>query len=149
MDIKTAFADPRREVEGVWFPYKDGAEVKLAAMGNPRFTRELDDLLGPTGRRKLMDGRATFAKQTESMCLAMARGLVLDWKGFTNGGEPFPHSEDNAYNLLLNHRQFFTDMLELADQEAAFRRTDIESAAGNLPDSSDGTSATSRRKSGG
>lgn len=147
MDIQTAFADPRREVEGVWFDYKDGAQIKLAAMGNNRFTKELDDLLGPTGRRKLADGRATFAKQTESMCRALARGVLLDWRGFTNGGEPFEYSEENAYKLLLNHKQFFQDIVELADQEAAFRREDVESAAGNSSSASDGTSATSRKKS--
>jgi len=130
MDIDTAFTDPAAEEEGVWVKYRDGSEVKVARVGNPKFQRRLDAKMRPH-RRKEQAGTMDVDVQNRILCECMSETILLDWKGFTRKGKPVAYSPDAATELLLRSMDFRNDMTDLAASEEHFRTEELEEDAKN------------------
>jgi hypothetical protein len=147
MDIKTSFADPKNEVQGVWMDYRDGSRVKLARLGNPAFQKLFDKM-----RRPYLDmirrDKMPPERETHILCQCYARTLLLDWEGFEDGGKPLPYSEDAAERLLVAHMDFRNDVTRLAAEEEFFKRQTVEDSEKNSSKRSAGNSNTGSGASG-
>lgn len=130
MDIETLERDAARMAEGSWFAYRDGARVRVAAIGGAPFQACYAELMGPYRRQREL-GLLDEAVEQDLLCRAMARHILLDWEGFAKGGAALPYSEEEAYRLLKRSLLFRDDIAALARDEALFRSRDEERAEKN------------------
>ena len=90
-DVKKEFGtDSNKEVKGVWHDdFGDGLEVKIARIGNPIYQKTFNDISKP--HRKAIR-RGTLKDETAEKLLikAMAKAIVLDWKGLSENGSEVP-----------------------------------------------------------
>jgi hypothetical protein len=125
MDIKKAFGiDKDGANNGKWFDMPEGARVKVAKLGNPRFVAEVQRLQKPhiTLLRSNLD---TSDLVNEITIKAMARTIVLDWEGFELDGEEFPYSVENAENLLENFQPFKEFVSKISADDASYPLVDL------------------------
>lgn len=147
MDFDKDFASPDLEINGVWVQYEhngepvEGAQVKIARLGNPEWQKKHDKLMQPY-RRMERDGRMPASKQTDILCRSYIGTVLLDWSGFTKKGKTFKFSEENAYKMLRERMDFRNSVTTLAAREENFRQELEDDAAKNSGTSFDGASTT-------
>jgi hypothetical protein len=122
VDIGEILTDDNKVDGGVWVPYR-GAKVKIASWASKKYKRLKDTLEKPYERQRRLGIKndETDRIETDILCRAMARHIVLDWQDFTSKGQPLPYSEAAAYDLLMRSMSFRNDMAVLAADEAAYR----------------------------
>lgn len=134
MDIDNAFTDPEIEREGIWVDYRDGSKVKVARIGNPNFTRIYDAKLKPH-RRKQRAGSMETELETRILCEVVAKTVLLDWKGFTQGkGEDkkeYKYTEKRAFDMLSKSIDFRNEIVDLAAAEETFHQDDQKDSEKN------------------
>lgn len=96
MELKRYETDETLAQKGVWIEI-DGAEFLIASNNNPNHKRKLN-------RERKKRNAHRLSKDLDAMtdlAIEAAIGtILLDWRGVTNQGEPFPYSEENARKLL-------------------------------------------------
>lgn len=139
-DIKKEFGtDTQKEIEGVWIDdFGEGLKIKIARIGNPEYQKLFNRISKP--HRKAIR-RGTLKDETAEKLLiqAMAKGIVLDWKGLSEDGVEIPYSYENALRLLTDYKDFREQVTEVATEIEAFRTEDEEEAEKNFEMSSNGT----------
>lgn len=130
MDIfKNFTSDAALEVEGRWVHISRDAEVLVARSGNDRFAKKMKELV-QKNNLDLSDESEENVKLLEELIIeAMSEAILLDWKGMTRGGEPFPYSKAHAVEVL-RLKDFRKKINEIADNAAAYRAKE-EKAQGN------------------
>lgn len=121
------------EVAGVWVPYAAGIEVKIARLGNPKYEAYLRKLSAPH-TRQLRDGELDNTVAEELTKRAMARHILLDWRGMEDDdGNEMVYSEQLAFEVLSNpeYRDFYRDIMEMANKRATFKEQEHVEAAKN------------------
>ena len=102
MDIRKEFAtDVKKELEGVWIDDLAGdCKFLIARIGNSKYTQYLNELMRP--HRRAMR-RGLFSDEAQDLVLikAMARTILLDWKGLTEGDVEVLYTEETAIFLLI------------------------------------------------
>lgn len=99
-DISKLETNKDLEENGVWMPIGEGAEVKVARIGNEKYLSLL--------RKKVKANRAVLeneddlaAKMSEKVAIEVyARTILLDWKGIAANGVPLEVNVANAEKLL-------------------------------------------------
>lgn len=129
------------DTEGVWFEWVDpftgahdpNARVKVASERSPAYSEAVRKLTNEQVERMASGRRRTRGKglgegMQRAQRQAVADHLVLDWQGWTEGGEPLPCTPENKRRLceIDAFREF---VLDCANDYAAF---DTE-ALGNSP----------------
>ena len=118
------------EVEGVWVPYMYGAdgkpelEVKLRALGNPRYTERLTKSL----RRFRGADKETLAVKD-----AVAHEVVADVRGLTDEDDaPVAYSGEAFFKIFCDpmYGAFYTWVLNTAGSLRS-QIEEMENAAGN------------------
>jgi len=146
MDFEKAFAvDKKLVLEGRWFPVGEGAECKIARTGNSRYRELLRSKLGvyeQSLQKRLLDDTTGDAVLIE----IMAKTILLDWKGFTNKGEEYPYSVENAIEQMAEHEDFRDFVAKNADNMQAYRKHASDTDRGNLPTESDGSLSGEKKK---
>jgi len=126
------------EEEGVWVNLTKTIEVKVAALGNRKHTNLLTKLQKAQG--KTLENDADLREDIHVQ--AMAKTVLLDWKGITDkDGKPLKYSYENAYKLLSDEKmyRFKKDILFLSQEAETFKAQEEEADAKNSKKSSDGS----------
>ena len=119
--------------DGVWVPYRDGVEFLIARAGNKNFRKVAQHLYKKNARILDRNDEAAADKLTEIIIEAMAKGILLNWKGSpVFGGEALPYSMDNARKILGHER--FKDWVEAQSKdEEQYAAVQEEEDGENLP----------------
>src|SRR5690606_17282659 len=96
--------DTKKEIEGVWVPYRDtGVELKIASLNNPEYERMSRSLTSKFRRTRGREQARSLTswEQLRLIIPAVARFILLDWKNLEDEGEdgkvvPIPYSEKKA-----------------------------------------------------
>ena len=116
MDLRKAFAtDTEAEIKGVPFEYGDSTFI-LARKFNPTH-RKLFSKLWKANRRVVEgEGDAAEKRADEIMCEVMSKTILLGWKNVQVDGKDLPYSQQAAYDLLLEMRDF-REVIDTASAE--------------------------------
>lgn len=98
MDILTLAKDPNLANGGVWHNLDETTRIKVAKLNNPRFLEAVRARIEEAKTNGV--GELTEDEKERITLEAMAEGVLVDWEGFTLGGEEYPYSYENALKLL-------------------------------------------------
>jgi hypothetical protein len=104
--------------DGVWVSYVGDVEFLIARAGNKQYRKVAQALYKKNAR--ILDGanEAATEKLTEIVVEAMARGILLGWRGNVQfKGEALPYSYENAKMLLQMER--LRDFIDAAAKDEA------------------------------
>lgn len=107
-----------KEIEGVWFQYED-VELHVCSAFKPAYNKALNDLQASL-RKQYRRRSIPEEVSRKAMCELVAEHLLIDWKGFTEGGKPLPYSKERAADLLYNSVKFFKVVDEFTSDVAAY-----------------------------
>ncbi len=99
-DIENLETNLKLEEEGVWRPIGEGAEIKVARLGNAAYLKLLRTKY--KANRAVLDMEDDLA-QTMGEKIAIevyARTILKDWRGIGSKGVPIEYSVENAEKLL-------------------------------------------------
>lgn len=121
------------EQEGVWVPFADNANIRLARAGgsNKRFLKAAEKF-----RRKhkhqLKSDILTDEMVFPEAVKIYAECIVLDWENVTNEyDEPLECTKENVIKVLTDLPDLFVDIQEAALNYAVYRDAIDEEAAKN------------------
>jgi hypothetical protein len=122
-DLNSTFTDGNLERDGVWIEYFEGSQLKIASKESPEYKAYLARL---AQRHKLKIGGKprpeTMSLMKTVMSDAMAKHLLLDWKGISlNGEEEVPYSYATGKMVLLNSIELYEFVDNAAEDHAQFR----------------------------
>lgn len=130
MKISTFATDLDLEENGVWVDIGDGGQLKVARMGNPRYQEAVRRISKPH-KTQIRNKTITEDLSDELLLKSMAETILLDWKGIEDDkGKAIKYSVETAFKLMRDLRDFRNLVVELATEQAAFRRDEL-SAEGN------------------
>jgi hypothetical protein len=144
MDIQNLTRDIEGISAGQWvgdLPGCDDARVRVRGMTSPvvRTLRSRKERQAPKDDRE-RDGSLTDAARLRITREVLHEAVLLDWDGFTSGGQVLPYSADMAGKLLLDPKlERFADIVAYAanivDNSTAEK---VEVLAKNSPKASPG-----------
>lgn len=132
IDLFADFAvDETTANSGVWVPYRGDVEFLIARHSNRKYRDVLQNLYKRNKAVIDRGGDAAEDKMKEILVEAMAKGILLDWRGgMTFQGEPLTYSVDNAKKLL--ELEGFRDWVDgQAKAEEAYKAVKEEEAEKN------------------
>ena len=121
MDLRKAFAtDTEAEIKGVPFEYGDSTFI-IARKFNPTHRKLFSKLwkanrLVVEGKGAAAEGDAAEKKADEIMCEVMSKTILLGWKNVQVDGKDLPYSQQAAYDLLLEMKDF-REVIDTASAE--------------------------------
>lgn len=154
-NLKDMEVSPDRSNDGVWVPVDpteknpDGTvQLLIARMGNPKYSAYLQELIGVTGKDVTrIGGRRARQLRTRAQDMieavsnvnsdvtkqAVARCVLLGWKGLKYGDEEIEYSEQKAIELFSDERfpDFYPLVLEFSNDLELFKQEEQEDAEGN------------------
>lgn len=131
-DIFNDFAtNLEAEKAGVWERYSDDVEFLIARNHNPAFDRLIVSLSNK--HRRLLDSKTEAAqkKSEELIVEAMAKTILLGWRGeFNFGGSPIGDYDVEKAKKLLAIKDFRAWVSAIADDHERFKAVKDEEDAG-------------------
>lgn len=139
--------DISKENDGVWLPAdprdpNGEAQIKIARIGNENYEQ-----FAQKEREKRSSGFRPGAELPPEIARdilnkALARTILVDWKGITSGGKEVPYSYEKAYELLKDPamKDFKAYVVEEASRLANYKAEREEKIEKNSKKSSDGNS---------
>lgn len=106
MDITSAFAtNTDAELNGTIVEYGD-AKFTIARKGSAAYRKLLSKLYKQ--HRVLLEGKSDAAEAKSDQILAevISKTILLGWENVSSKGKPLPYSQEAAYDLLLNLKEF-------------------------------------------
>jgi hypothetical protein len=148
MDLKKQFeTDQKAEERGVWRDVGEGARLKIARKGNPRYRRVFrEKTRGMEQQMRLSVIPDDVADQI--ICEAMAEAILLDWDGIDDAGESIEYSRGAALKFLLKYPDFRDLVDGLSEQIDAYRTDNLASTEKNSGRRSGSSSRTAPTSSG-
>lgn len=139
--------DPKKAKSGAWIdlPTFPGTKLLIARINNSAYMSELERLKAPYKQAKrvgaLDEGEIPEEARYRIMGQAMAKHVLLSWKGLELEGQDFPYSPANAERLLCSEEfQEFRDMvLLLSTNLDNFRMEHAAETGKDSAPTSDGT----------
>ena len=128
MDLTNYRTDAAKKQEGVWIPFFENSQVKIAHFENEEFKAAYRRETAVFTRTKR---DATPDEASEIMIKLMARHIILDWKGIKDGGEDLPFSIEAAENLLREVDAARERLVNEAKDWSNFRKKADEELEGN------------------
>lgn len=126
MKISKFATDLTLEEEGVWVDIGEGAKVKVARIGNPKYRARLRELQKPYRRQIRLDTLPEDLND-EIVIRAIADTILLDWSGIEDDkGKAIKYSKDAAFELLKGLRDFRGLIADIALEQQTFRREEEE-----------------------
>ncbi|HMB31922.1 MAG TPA: hypothetical protein VKN82_08875 [Desulfohalobiaceae bacterium] len=135
--LKKAYGtDLEKEVSGVWFSLSsiDGARVKMAKAGNPKYEKLLRKLYKPHSRLLRKGKDLAKSVQEEISTTLLVETLLLDWEGFPDAnGNDVPYSKGEARALLNDPelKEFKEEVQGFAEESGEFALEMDEELQGN------------------
>lgn len=126
MKISKFATDLDLEEGGVWVDIGDGAQLKIARIGNPRYQKVIRRLRAPY-RAQIRNKTIPEDVSDDLVVKAIAECILLDWKGLEDdNGKSIKYSQDRAYELLTGLKDFRLLVAEIAMEGEAFRMAEAE-----------------------
>lgn len=125
--------DEQKEVAGVWVPYGEGAELKIARMNNRRYEEFIDR---ETAKYRQASGLGMVSTEVWEGILidAMSRTILVDWKGVKEGpvGQEVdvPYAQDTAKRYLAI-KDFRESVAQTAKRMELFKKQELETLEKN------------------
>lgn len=141
MDLVKAFStDKSLELNGVWVPLGDSAELLIARLNNPEYRKSFESHIT---RYKSAVEKGTLDEETAKTILieVMAKTILLDWKGLTWNEEEFPYSYENAVKVLTELDDFRDFVTSNAERMNNFKSVQRAAAVKNSAAPSNGKSS--------
>ena len=119
--------DTGKAAEGVWIPYENGIEFKIARSNTPLY-REAVKKIHRQHKRQIDAGTLSDSLSDSIMANLMAEHILLDWKGLKNGKEDFPYTRQNAADFLAeeSYSEIREWIMVQAQDVENFRAEDIK-----------------------
>jgi hypothetical protein len=112
-------ADNSKVDDGIWKEYR-GSKFLIAHLSNMKFQRALAKHQQPY-RKKLENGTMDPKTQRQVLGLAMAEGLLLDWKDVVaKDNSPTPYSKEAALTALIKSADLRDFVTEVAGNMSLF-----------------------------
>lgn len=140
MDLLDFHTSGEKAQNGVWIPMGGGTELLIARMDNPKYKAFIQEARQKRGRR-----RATDEETQEVLREAVAKTVLLDWRGLTLNDEEVPYSTDYAMKLFKTLPAFLDQVVNLAYDETYFREDEIDDVVDQLRPTSAGASSGETR----
>ena len=132
-DFKT---DLEKESQGVWVPYKGSDfELRIARIGGKKYQADMRRVLKPL-RRRVDGGNISEDEAMEVLVPIVAKHLVKDWRGLTDGpddGPEIPFSIIKCQELLSDPqlKDLYDFIMTVANDGDEFKLDLNASTAGN------------------
>lgn len=135
MDLKDLQLDLNASEDGVFFPFSDDCEIKIAQWGNKAHKKFLREMYTKHGRK--IDAGAVSDSQADLLMSGQWQHIVKDWNGMTEGGKTLKFSPKVIKDLATNpqYKSFFEKIASLAREEENFRTQNIKELGEDLPTS--------------
>lgn len=140
MDINSYAVDIEKEQNGSWIEIDDdGTELLIARMNNPAYKREIERLKAPY-RKQIRKDELSEEKSAEILAKAMAKTILLGWRGLTINGQEHPYTYENALHLLTDpkYKEFLSHVIMLSNDIENFRNEEIKKMGKDSAPTSDG-----------
>jgi hypothetical protein len=127
MDLNKSYikTDATLEKDGVEVELDDGAVIIVRPIRNADFKRYLNELQKPYERKiqqKRMDQEALDSLTRK----AVAKHVLIGWKGIELDGKPVKYSPKVAEELMIEFDEFQDDVLSAATARETFREEIVE-----------------------
>lgn len=129
MELRITPIDDAKQDSGVWATYR-GVELLIARSTTARYVRELRRMQKPY-QKQLAQGTHDPQRFQTDVHRAVAKCLLLDWRGLIVNGEEIPYSEDNAFQLLEQDPDAREFIAEFSTNIDNFLNEELEEAAKN------------------
>lgn len=124
---------------GVWVFYDEDTELKICSRKKSEYRKCLERLSKPY-RAAFRAGHVPEKQMTEIASRAMAKHLLVDWRGMKDSSkldendEPtdVPYSEDTAFELLVDDEDFRQFVDDAATDQDAFLQAEEQEGIDNL-----------------
>lgn len=130
MDLDAYSIDDTLSVEGKWVKIGKGAELRIARLNNEPYREFIKKKLKPY-KSAMRAGAVDDDLMTEVLIQAMARHILLDWKGLTEKGEELKYSIAECERVLTEKEPFRELVAALANDADMFREAEIEEGTKN------------------
>lgn len=139
------------ETEGVWVDYAGEARVKIARMNNRNHETKLRRVMKENRTRvatALRGEDEDFEDMPRSLqALAMSGTVLISWEEFDHpDGSPAEFTEELAAQWLTDYREFYNDIVSLANDREIFEREHRKRLEGNSPGASNGSTSGDHSK---
>lgn len=130
MDLDSYKIDDKVSVEGKWVPIGKDAELKIARLNNEPYRDFIKKKLKPY-KSAMRAGAVDEDLLNAVVVQAMARHILLDWKGLKESGQPLVYSIEECERILKEKEQFRELVASLANDADLFREAEIEDGTKN------------------
>lgn len=130
MELKSYVSDETMKKEGVWVPF-DGSEFKIRSTDSPAYRRAVD---AAARKRNPAKVRKCIETQTELGIEAIAIGVLLDWKGLTDGGAEVECTTKTKIAVLTQVSALRDFLATEAGDLANFQAEGTVADAGDFPE---------------
>lgn len=116
-DLSSDFFDPSLVDVGVWIPFFSGSSLHLAAYENKRHQAERTRLARSHRLQLDQANEDATGLVMRITCQALAKHVLLGWKGIKINGEFVPYTVENGMDALMRSqklRDFVTEQSQLA-----------------------------------
>lgn len=127
MDLTKSYVetDPTLEKDGVEVELGEGAAIIVRPMRNEQFRKYLQELLKPY-ERKIQQKRMDVELQDKLTRKAVAKHVLIGWKGIEIDGKEVKYSTAKAEELMERFEDFQEDVLTAAMSRETFRAEIVE-----------------------
>jgi hypothetical protein len=130
MDLEKDLANPELEESGVWVKWRDGAEFKVARLGNKNFRR-----LWETKRRpflkQIRQDKMPAEEELRISVECIIESVLLDWRGIKANGKALKYTPEIGVKYLMQSQELRNAVTEFADDEENFRNELAAESVGN------------------
>lgn len=119
--------DKSSQNEGTWVDYSKDTSFKIAYAQNPRYLKIRERLVNThgKGRNKTLDADAQSFVTTQSL----AEGVLLDWKGVSDGKSEVEYNADVGQQALSDNPDLLDFVVSYAIDIENYRREEVEEKA--------------------
>jgi len=123
MNLYTQFqTDEHKEVDGTWMPLDATTRIKIARIGNAKYTACVKRLSAPYLKPGVRTTDIPDDVWTGITLEAMAETILVDWDGVVdNNNDPVPYSKAAALTALKDLKDFKLLVAGAADSMETFR----------------------------
>ena len=131
MDLKTLRVDSKKIANGVWCDIGGGTELLIARWNNPAYIKALMKANEPY-KNKYKANALSEKQNKELLTDVIVETILLGWNNLKSDGVEIVYSREKAAELLNDDEliDFRELVVSLAQDEASFRKEDIEETAG-------------------
>lgn len=133
MDLNNSKIDTKAETDGVWVDLDDETSILIARYLNPKHRAFVQKRMEPY--RRLQRLNKLDDSVVEKIELeALAKYVLIDWKGLKDNGKTIKYSQEKALELLSDPTLvWLVDMVkEMSNDMSMFRQEMLEESRENV-----------------